>query len=41
MNIWKMLKKVLDIISNNGSSDKVDWLGLVTENNDLEKFFVD
>lgn len=40
-DISNTIKKVLDIISNNGSSDKVDWLGLVTENNDLEKFFVD
>lgn len=40
-DISETVKKVLDIISNENSSDKVDWLGLVTENNDLGKFFVD
>lgn len=40
-NISDSVKNVLDIISNNGSSDEIDWLGLVTKNNDLGKFFVD
>lgn len=35
------VKKVLSIISNNKDDDKVDWLELVTKNNDLRKFFVD
>ena len=38
-NIQEVVEKVLKIISKKGDSDKVDWLNLVTKNNDLEKFF--
>jgi len=39
--IKEVVKKVLNIISSNKDGDEVDWLGLVTKNNDLKKFFVD
>jgi adenylate kinase len=38
-NIQEVVEKVLKIISKKGDSDEVDWLNLVTKNNDLEKFF--
>ena len=38
-NIQEVVEKVLEIISKKGHSDEVDWLNLVTKNNDLEKFF--
>ena len=38
-NIQEVVKKVLEIISNNEGNEEVDWLNLVTKNNDLEKFF--
>ena len=38
-SIEKVVKKVLDIISKKEVNEEVDWLNLVTENNDLEKFF--
>ena len=38
-SIEKVVKKVLDIISKKEVNEEVDWLTLVTENNDLEKFF--
>ena len=38
-NIQQVVKKVLEIISKNKGNDEVDWLNLVTKNNDLEKFF--
>ena len=38
-NIQEVVEKVLEIISKKGDSDEVDWLNLVTKNNDLEKFF--
>lgn len=34
-------EKVMSIISSNKGNEEVDWLGLVTKNNDLKKFFVD
>jgi hypothetical protein len=38
-NIQEVVKKVLEIISKKESNEEVDWLNLVTKNNDLEKFF--
>jgi hypothetical protein len=32
-------KKVLQVISKKEVNEEVDWLNLVTENNDLGKFF--
>ena len=37
--IEKVVKKVLKTISKKEVNEEVDWLDLVTENNDLEKFF--
>jgi ATP/maltotriose-dependent transcriptional regulator MalT len=34
-----VVEKVLEIISKKEGNEEVDWLSLVTENNDLEKFF--
>ena len=34
-----VFEKVLQIISEKGNGEQVDWLNLVTKNNDLEKFF--
>jgi adenylate kinase len=31
----------MDVISSNKGNEEVDWLDLVTKNNDLKKFFVD
>ena len=31
----------MNIISNNKGNETVDWLDVVTKNNDLKKFFVD
>ena len=38
-NIQEVVKKVLKIISKKEGTEEVDWLNLVTKNNDLEKFF--
>ena len=38
-NIQEVVKKVLKIISKKEGNEEVDWLNLVTKNNDLEKFF--
>ena len=38
-NIQEVVKKVLEIISKKDGNEEVDWLNLVTKNNDLEKFF--
>jgi adenylate kinase len=38
-NIQKVVEKVLEIISKKKGNEEVDWLNLVTKNNDLEKFF--
>ena len=40
-NINNVIEKIIDIITNNKGSEVVDWLDLVTKNNDLKKFFVD
>ena len=37
--IQKVVEKVLEIISKKEGNEEVDWLNLVTKNNDLEKFF--
>ncbi|KEQ56211.1 adenylate kinase protein [Marine Group I thaumarchaeote SCGC RSA3] len=39
--IQEVLEKVESVISGNTNSEEVDWLDLVTTNNDLKKFFVD
>jgi len=38
-NIQQVVEKVLEIISKKEGNEEVDWLNLVTKNNDLEKFF--
>ena len=38
-NIQKVVEKVLEIISKKEGNEEVDWLNLVTKNNDLKKFF--
>jgi len=39
--IEDVVKKVMSVISNFTGNEDVDWLDLVTKNNDLKKFFVD
>lgn len=34
-------ERIISIISNNKGNEDVDWLDLVTKNNDLRKFFAD
>ena len=34
-------EKVIGLISSNRESEEIDWLDLVTKNNDLRKFFTD
>ena len=38
-NIQQVVEKVLKVISKKEGNEEVDWLDLVTKNNDLEKFF--
>ncbi len=38
-NIQQVVEKVLEVISKKEGNEEVDWLNLVTKNNDLEKFF--
>ncbi len=38
-NILEVTEKVLNIIKEEGISEEVDWLDLVTKRNDLKKFF--
>ena len=38
-NIQQVVEKILKIISKKEGNEEVDWLNLVTKNNDLEKFF--
>ena len=38
-NIQQVVEKVLEIISKKEGNEEVDWLDLVTKNNDLENFF--
>jgi len=40
-SIQEVVKKVMALISNNEGNEEVDWLDLVTKNNDLKKFFND
>ena len=40
-SIQEVVKKVMATISNNEGNEDVDWLDLVTKNNDLKKFFSD
>jgi len=40
-SISEVTEQVLSIISNNEGNETIDWLDLVTKNNDLKKFFVD
>ncbi len=39
--VAEMLEKIMSIIMNKEGNEEVDWLDLVTKNNDLGKFFVD
>ena len=39
--IQEVVEKVMTLISSNEGNEEVDWLDLVTKNNDLKKFFVD
>jgi len=39
--IHEGVEKVISMISSNEESEKVDWLDVVTKNNDLRKFFAD
>jgi adenylate kinase len=38
-NIQQVVERILEIISKKEGNEEVDWLDLVTKNNDLEKFF--
>ena len=38
-SIQEVVEKVMALISNNEGNEEVDWLDLVTKNNDLKKFF--
>ena len=40
-SIQEVVEKVMTLISSNKGNEEVDWLDLVTKNNDLKKFFVD
>jgi adenylate kinase len=40
-SIEEVVEKAMSIISSNRESEEVDWLDLVTKNNDLGKFFGD
>ncbi|WP_428325348.1 adenylate kinase family protein [Nitrosopumilus sp.] len=40
-SVQEVLEKVESVISGNIHSEEVDWLDLVTKNNDLKKFFID
>jgi len=40
-SIQEVVEKVMSLISSNEGNEEVDWLDLVTKNNDLKKFFAD
>ncbi|MFQ5476531.1 MAG: adenylate kinase family protein [Nitrosopumilus sp.] len=40
-SIQEIIEKAIILISSNKGNEDVDWLDLVTKNNDLKKFFVD
>jgi adenylate kinase len=39
--VAEMVEKIMSVIMNKKGNEEVDWLELVTKNNDLGKFFVD
>ena len=40
-SIQEIVEKVMTVISSNKGNEEVDWLDLITKNNDLKKFFTD
>ena len=38
-SVKEIFDLILNILENNYSSEEVDWLGMITEKNDLKKFF--
>ncbi|MBT8172685.1 MAG: AAA family ATPase [Nitrosopumilus sp.] len=40
-SIQEVIEKITNVISSNQGYEEVDWLDLVTKNNDLKKFFDD
>ena len=40
-SIQEVVEKVMTLISSNKGNEEVDWLDLITKNNDLKKFFTD
>jgi len=40
-SIQEVVEKVMTMVFSNEGNEEVDWLGLVTKNNDLKKFFTD
>ena len=40
-SIQELTEKLMTVISSNEGNEDVDWLDLVTKNNDLKKFFAD
>ena len=40
-SIQELTEKIMTVISSNEGNEDVDWLDLVTKNNDLKKFFPD
>ncbi len=40
-SIQEVVEKVMTMVFNNEGNEEVDWLGLITKNNDLKKFFAD
>jgi len=40
-SIQETVEKVMKMISTNEGNEEVDWLNLITKNNDLKKFFTD
>jgi adenylate kinase len=40
-SIQEVIEKVMTMISSNEGNEEVDWLDLITKNNDLKKFFAD
>ena len=40
-SIQEVVEKVMTLISSNIGNEEIDWLDLVTKNNDLKKFFAD
>ncbi len=40
-SIKQVVEKVMAMISSNEGNEEVDWLDMITKNNDLKKFFTD